>query len=171
MKYFAYFEKYKFNPETNSIYSRSIKLETNINYKNCKEFRQYFWISLIKYLVASLLTGGLCLFLGLTSTDVEKEKVGIVLSIVFPAFIILFGLANSIFGWSFEFTQEEKVDWFNHNENAYTELQIHNHREFERRDEWRENHPFEEKVRKALESKNGNDVADVIKMILEKETM
>ena len=37
--------------------------------------------------------------------------------------------------------------------------------------EWRDAHPFEEKVRKALESKNGNDVAEVIKMILEKETM
>ena len=169
MKYFGYFEKYTFNPKTNNIYSKSIKLETTINYKNCKEFRQYFWISLIKYLVFALFICGLCLFLGLTSTDIEDEKVGIVLSIVFPSIIILFGLANSIFGWSFEFTQEEKVAWFNHNETAYTELQIHNHKEFERRDEWRENHPFEEKVRKALESKNGNDVAEVIKMILDKD--
>ena len=169
MKYFGYFEKYTFNPKTNNMDSEFVRLETNIIYKNCKEFREYFWSSLIKYFIFALLTCGLCLFLGLTSTDVDKEKVGIALSIVFPSVIILFGLANSIFGWSFEFTQEEKVAWFNRNENAYTELQIHNHKEFERRDEWREDHPFEEKVRKALESKNGNDVADVIKMILDKD--
>lgn len=171
MKYYGYFEKYEFNPKTNNMDSEIVTLSSKVTYKNCKEFREYFWIALIKYLVLALLTGGLCLFLGLTSIDVEKEKVGIVLSIVFPSLIILFGLANSIFGWSFEFTQEEKVDWFNHNESAYTELQIHNYKEFEHRDEWRENHPFEEKVRKALESKNGNDVAEVIKMILEKEAM
>lgn len=171
MKYFGYFEKYEFNPKTNNMDSGLVTLSTKVTYNNCKEFREYFWISLIKYLVAALLIGGLCLFLRLTSTDVEKEKIGIILSIVFPTLIILFGLANSIFGWSFEFTQEEKIDWFNRNENAYTELQIHNHKELERRDEWRENHPFEEKVRKALESKNGNDVAEVIKMILEKETI
>lgn len=171
MKYFGYFEKYTFNPQTNNMDGELVTLSTNVTYKNCKEFREYFWISLIKYLIASLIIGGLCLFLGLTSTDVEKEQTGIVLSIVFPTLIILFGLANSIFGWSFEFTQEEKVAWFNRNENTYTELQIHNHKELERRDEWRENHPFEEKVRKALESKNGNDVAEVIKMILDKETM
>ena len=171
MKYFGYFEKYEFNPKTNNMDSEIVTLSTKVTYKNCKEFRWYFWISLIKYLIAALLTCGLCLFLGLTSADLEKEKVGIVLSIVFPSIIILFGLANSIFGWSFEFTQEEKIDWFNHNESAYTELQIHNHKEFERRDEWRKNHPFEEKVRKALESKNGNDVAEVIKMILERDTI
>ena len=171
MKYFGYFEKYEFNPKTNNLDREIVTLSTKVTYKNCKEFRQYFWIALIKYFIAAVITGGLCLFLGLTSANVEKEKVGIVLSIVFPTFIVLFGLANSIFGWSFEFTQEEKVDWFKWNENAYTELQIHNHKELERRDEWREEHPFEEKVRKALESKNGNDVADVIKMILEKETM
>lgn len=171
MKYFGYFEKYEFNPKTNNMDSELVTLSTKVTYKNCKEFREYFWISLIKYLVVALITGGLCLFLGVTSTDVEKEKVGIVLSIVFPALIILFGLANSIFGWSFEFTQEEKVAWFRWNEPAYVDLQIHNHEEFECRDEWRENHPFEEKVRKALESKNGNDVAEVIKMILEKETV
>ena len=171
MKYFGYFEKYEFNPKTNNMDSEIVILSTKVTYKNCKEFREYFWIALIKYLITALLTGGLCLFLGLTSTNVEKEKVGIALSIVFPSLIILFGLANSIFGWSFEFTQQEKVAWFNHNENAYTELQIHNHKEFEYRDEWREHHPFEEKVRKALESKNGNDVAEVIKMILDKETM
>jgi hypothetical protein len=171
MKYFGYFERYEFNPKTNNMDREIVTLSTKVTYKNCKEFREYFWISLIKYLIAALITGGLCLLLGLTSTDTEKEKVGIVLSIVFPSLIILFGLANSIFGWSFEFTQQEKIDWFRWNEAAYTELQIHNHKEFEIRDEWRENHPFEEKVRKALESKNGNDIADVIKMILEKETM
>lgn len=171
MKYFGYFEKYEFNPKTNNMDRELVHLETSVNYKNCKEFRQYFWISLIKYLVVALLTGIFCLLLGLTSNDAGDEKVGIVLSIVFSSIIILFGLANSIFGWSFEFTQEEKIDWFNRNENAYTELQIHNHKEFERRDEWRENHPFEEKVRKALESKNGNDIVEVIKIILEKETM
>ena len=171
MKYFGYFEKYTFNPETNNMDSEIVTLSTKVTYKNCKEYRQYFWVSLIRYLVTALLVGGLCLFLGLISTNVEKEKIGIVLSIVFSSIIILFGLANSIFGWSFEFTQEEKVDWFNHSENAYTELQIHNHKEFERRDEWRENHPFEEKIRRALECKNGNDIADVIKMLLERETM
>ena len=171
MKYFGYFEKYKFNPKTNDMDSEIVTLSTKVTYKNCKEFRQYFWIALIKYFIAAVITGGLCLFLGLTSTDVEREEAGIVLSIVFPSTTILFGLANSIFGWSFEFTKQEKIDWFRLNETAYTELQIHNHKEFEIRDEWRENHPFEEKVRKALESKNGNDVAEVIKIILERETM
>jgi hypothetical protein len=171
MKYFGYFEKYEFNPKTNNMDSEIVALSTKVNYKNCKEFRQYFWIALIKYFIAALITGGLCLFLGLTSTDLEKEKAGIVLSIVFPSSAILFGLANSIFGWSFEFDKSELIDWFRWNEPAYVDLQMHNHKEFERRDEWRENHPFEEKVRKALESKNGNDVADVIKMIMEKETM
>lgn len=171
MKYFGYFEKYIFNPQTNNMDSEIVTLSTKVTYKNCKEFRQYFWSSLVKYLVAALLTCGLCLFLGLTSADVEKEKTGIVLSIVFPSLIILFGLANSIFGWSFEFNKSELIDWFRWNEESYVELQLHNHKEFERRDEWRENHPFEEKVRKALESRNGNDVADVIKMILDKETM
>lgn len=171
MKYYGYFERYEFNPQTNNMDSEFVTLSTKVTYKNCKEFRQYFWISLIKYLIAALFTGGLCLFLGLTSNDIEDEKVGIVLSIIFPTLIILFGLANSIFGWSFEFDNSELIDWFRWNEAAYTELQIHNHKEFEIRDELRENHPFEEKVRKALESKNGNDVADVIKMILEKETI
>lgn len=171
MKYFGYFEKYEFNPKTNNMDSEIVTLSTKVTYKNCKEFRHYFWISLIKYLIAALLIGGVCLFMGLTSTDVEKEKVGIVLSVVFPSLIILFGLANSIFGWSFEFNKSELIDWFKWNEAAYVELQMHNHKEFEIRDEWRENHPFEEKVRKALESKNGNDVAGVIKMILERETM
>ena len=169
MKYFGYFEMYEFNPKTNIMDSELVTLSTKVTYKNCKEFREYFCIALIKYLVAALLTCGLCLFLGLTSTDLEKEKVGIVLSIVFPSIITLFGLANSIFGWSFEFTQQEKIDWFNRNETAYTELQIHNHKELERRDEWRANHPFEERIRKAMESKNSNDIAEAIKMILDKD--
>ena len=171
MKYFGYFKRYEFNPKTNSMDSELVTLSTKVTYRNCKEFRQYFWSSLIKYLITALLIGAFCLFLGLTSNDVEDEKVGIVLSIVFPSIVILFGLANSIFGWSFEFDKSELINWFSWNETAYTELQIHNHKEFEIRDEWRENHPFEEKVRRAIESKNGNDVADVIKMILEKETM
>ena len=117
--------------------------------------------------------GGLCLFLVLSSiyADTEEKIVGIVLSIVFTSIIILFGLANSIFGWSFEFDKSELIDWFRWNEESYVELQTHNHKEFEKRDEWRKNHPFEEKVRKALESKNGNDVADVIRMILERDTI
>ena len=171
MKYFGYFVKYEFNPKTNNMDRELETLSTNVTYKNCKEFRYYFWISLIKYLVAALITCGLCLLLGLTSTEAEKEQVGIVLSIVFPSIIILFGLANSIFGWSFEFDKSELIDWFRWNEESYVELQTHNHKEFEKRDEWRKNHPFEEKVRKALESKNGNDVADVIKMILERDTI
>ena len=171
MKYCGYFEKYEFNPKTNNMDKELIRLETSVNYKNCKEFRQYFWSSLIKYLITALLIGAFCLFLGLTSNDIEDEKVGIVLSIVFPSIVILFGLANSIFGWSFEFDKSELIDWFSWNENDYVELQLHNHKEFERRDEWRENHPFEEKVRKALESRNGNDIVEVIKVILEKETI
>lgn len=169
MKYIAYFKKYKFNPKTNDMDSEIVTLSTKVTYKNCKEFRHCFWISLIKYLAAALLIGAFCLFLGLTSNDIGDEKIGIVLSIIFSSIVILFGLANSIFGWSFEFTQEEKLDWFSRNENAYIELQMHNYKEFEIRDRWRENHPFEEKIRKALESKNGNDLAEVIKMILEKE--
>lgn len=171
MKYFGYFEKYEFNPKTNNMDRELVTLSTKVTYKNCKEFRQYFWVSLIKYLVVALLTGVFCLLLGLTSNDTEDEKVGIVLSIVFPSIIILFGLANSTFGWSFEFDKSELIDWFRLNEESYVELQIHNHKEFEIRDEWRENHPFEEKVRKALESKNGNDIVEVIKVILEKETI
>ena len=171
MKYYGYFKKYEFNPKTNNMDRELVTLSTKVTYKNWKEFRQCFWSYLIKYLVFALLTGAFCLFLGLTSNDTGDEKVGIVLSIVFPSIIILFGLANSIFGWSFEFTQEEKMDWFDRNENAYTELQIHNHKEFEIMDEWRKEHPFEESVRKALESKNSNDVADVIKMILERDTI
>ena len=174
MKYFGYFEKYEFNPKTNSIDSEIVTLSTKVTYKNCKEFRHYFWISLIKYLIAALFTcGGLCLFLVLSSTyaNAEEKIVGIILSIIFTSIIILFGLANSTFGWSFEFDKSELIDWFRWNEESYVELQMHNHKEFEIRDEWRENHPFEEKIRKALESKNGNDVADVIKMNLDKETM
>lgn len=74
MKYFGYFEKYEFNPKTNNMDSEIVILSTKVTYKNCKEFREYFWSALIKYFIAALLTGGLCLFLGLTSINVEQEK-------------------------------------------------------------------------------------------------
>ena len=45
MKYFGYFEKYEFNPKTNNMDSEIVTLSTKVTYKNCKEFRQYFWIS------------------------------------------------------------------------------------------------------------------------------
>ena len=171
MKYFGYFEKYKFNTETNHMDSEFVRLETNITYKNCKEFRKYFWIALIKYVVAALLVCGLCLFLGLTSSEIRDEKIGIVFGIVFSALIIVFGLANSIFGWSFEFEQSNLVNWFNSHCLDYAILQKENMQEYQEQQRWRDAHPFEEKVRKALESKNGNDVAELIKMILEMETM
>ena len=75
MKYFGYFKKYKFNPKTNSMDSEIVRLETSIKYKNCKEFRQYFWSSLIKYLAAALLISVFCLFLGLTSNDMEDKTI------------------------------------------------------------------------------------------------
>ena len=53
------------------------------------------------------------------------------------------------------------------NNPEYIKLQQHNENELLLMKEWRNNHPFEEKVRKALKSKNGNDVAAVIKMVLE----
>ena len=96
MKYFGYFEKYEFNPKTNNMDSEIETLSTKVTYKNCKEFREYFWISLIKYLVVALLTSGLCLFLGLACTDTEEEKVGIVLSIIFPILINLISSSGKI---------------------------------------------------------------------------
>ena len=35
--------------------------------------------------------------------------------------------------------------------------------------EWREKHPFEERVRKALETKNSNDIAKLIQLLLDKD--
>ena len=108
---------------------------------------------------------------GFTSDKPNADKIGIILGIIFFSSLFILGLLNSIFGWSFEFEDsKEKENYFrDYYPEEYKELLEHNWKVFEETETWRANHPFEEKVRIAMESKNSNDIAEVIRMILDKD--
>ena len=171
MKYIAYFEKYKFNKDKNELDYDLVPYTFNIRYKDYKPRREQFWISFIRYFIVAILILGFTLLCGFTSDKPNADNVGIIMGIVFFSSLFILGLLNSIFGWSFEFEDsKEKENYFrDYYPEEYKELLEHNHKVFEERDGWRANHPFEEKVRIAMESKNSNDIAEVIRMILDKD--
>lgn len=171
MKYIAYFEKYKFNKDKNELDYDLVPYTFNIRYKDYKPRREQFWISLLRYFIGATLILGFALLCGFTSDKPDSDKIGIILGIIFFSSLFILGLLNSIFGWSFEFEDnEEKENYFrDYYPEEYKELLEHNQKVFEETETWRANHPFEEKVRIAMESKNSNDIAEVIRMILDKD--
>lgn len=173
MKYIAYFEKYKFNKDKNELDYDLVLYTFNIRYKDYKPRREQFWISLLGYFIVATLILGFTLLCGFTSDKPNADNIGIIMGAVFFSSLFILGLLNSIFGWSFEFEDsKEKENYFrDYYQEEYKELLDHNLKIFKETEMWRADHPFEEKVRIALESKNSNDIAEVIKMILDKETM
>ena len=169
MKYSVNFEKFKYDEKTNTLEWNPEKLTCTIRYKECKEFRDYFWTTLFHTFLFIFLVGGFSIFCGWCANDMLTS---FIVSGVFSSIILLLGLMWAFLGWDFGFVDPDRqIEFINKNNNQYDELQKLNKIELEKCEKWREEHPFEEKVRKALESKNGNDVADVIKMILEKKTV
>ena len=166
MTYRHYFEKYHFNEKTNELeINRDTRLSVKVTLRENKTYREQFislMIQTVIYLVI-VLAVGLVIALG------DRAVSGIVFSSIVGSLTVVAGLF-----WAFnDYTPKDKVELsnlFNDNE-EYIKLQEHNHRELERMQEWRNNHPFEEKVRKAMQSKNSNDIAEVIRIILEKDTI
>ena len=104
-------------------------------------------------------------------TNFEGEFIiGVACCIPLSIVLITVCLTLGINGYDLILSKEEVEEAYRDN-TTYQVLKLHNIEQLSIMQEWRDSHPFEEKVRKALESKNGNDVAYVIKMILEKETM
>lgn len=166
MTYRHYFEKYHFNEKTNDLeIDRDNRLSVKVTLRENKTYREQFISTLLQmgiYLIIVLLVG-LIIALG------DKASSGIIFSSIVGSLTLFVGLF-----WAFnDYTPKDKVELgnlFSDNE-EYIKLQQHNNKELERMQEWRDNHPFEEKVRKAMQSKNSNDIAEVIRIILEKDTI
>ena len=168
--YSKYFTKYQFNPEKNELEEHFQMIETQLTYSECKAYRQYFWF-MFKIMLGFLIAMWALVVASGVGTNFEGEFiVGVACCIPLSVVLITVCLTLGIKGYDLILSKEECELAFKNNK-EYQELQKHNATELEIMYEWRERHPFEEKVRKALESKNGNDVAEVIKMILEKGGM
>lgn len=168
MKFVEYVQKFKFNEKLNVLDYKFEKIIFNIKYKECKEFRNYFWVTLSRTFLCMLLICGFCIFAGWCCEEID---VGAIMAVLFGTASLILGFCSALFGWDFFFeSKEEKQKWFE-KEESYRKIKENNSIEIAKCEEWRKNHPFEESVRKALESKNSNDVADVIKMILERDTI
>lgn len=168
-KYHKYFTKYKFNEKTNNLDESFVGIETQLDYKTCKEYRKYFWF-MFKIMLGFLIAMWALVVASGVGTNFEGEFIiGVACCIPLSIILIMICLTLGVKGYDL-FLPEEECELAFKNNKEYQELQKHNTTELTIMHEWREKHPFEEKVRKALKSKNGNDVAEVIKMILEQET-
>ena len=168
--YHKYFTKYRFNEQTNNLDESVVGIETQLEYKTCKEYRKYFWF-MFKIMIGFLIVMWSLVVASGVGTNFEGEFiVGVACCIPLSIVLITVCLTLGIKGYDLVLSKEDCELAFKNNK-EYQELLEHNATELIIMYQWRERHPFEEKVRQALESKNGNDVANVIKMILEKEIM
>ena len=169
-KYSYYFSRYKFNPDKNELEERFERIDTEIEYRECKAYRKYFWF-MFKIMIGILLVMWSLVVASGFSTNFEGEFIiGVACCVPLSIVLITVCLTFGIKGYDLQLSKEEIEEVYKYN-SRYEVLKLHNMEQISIMHEWRKNHPFEEKVRKALESKNGNDIADVIKMILERETM
>ena len=160
----CYFDKYTFNEKTNDLeIDRTTKIATKISLKTHAGYREDFFVSLIRTLIYLAID----LFVGwIIST--QSLVGGIVFSVLTGGGIIALGVMMCLLDYC---PESDELSELYKDVPEYIELQKHNANELERMAVWRENHPFEEKVRKAMQSKNSNDIADVIKSILDRETV
>lgn len=165
MKYKHKFEKYYFNPELNDLeVDFNYIIETKISLKRDKDYRDYFLATLAQtmlYVVIILLVGW-----GISSQSVIGA---IIIDIILGSITIVIGVCFALFNYYCD-DKSILIDLYKDVE-EYQKLQAHNLAELDAMENWRARHPFEEMVRKAMKSKNSNDVADVIKMILERDTI
>ena len=169
--YSKHFTKYDFNPDKNELEKHTQVIQTQLTYKNCKAYRKYFWFMFKMMLGFLLFLWSVVLAAGFsTNFQGAGYVVGFSCCIPFSLVVITVCMTIGCCGYDLELEKEEIEQAYKDNV-KYIELQKHNADEFSKMYQWRRKHPFEEKVRKALESKNGNDVAEVIKLILEMETI
>ena len=169
-KYSKYFTKYQFNPEKNQLEEHFQQIETKLDYKTCRAYRQYFWF-MFKIMIGFLIAMWSLVIGSGFGTNFEGEFIiGVACCIPLSIILVVVCLTLGINGYDLVLSREEVEEAYRYN-SKYEVLQLHNKEQIAIMQEWRNNHPFQEKVRQALESKNGNDVAELIKMILEKETM
>lgn len=168
--YLKYFTKYKFNPDKNELEEHFQKIETQLTYNECKAYREYFWF-MFKIMIGFLIAMWALVIASGVGTNFEGEFiVGVACCIPLSIVLITVCLTLGIKGYDLTLSDEEVEEAYRYN-SKWEVLQLHNKEQIAIMEKWREEHPFEEKVRKALESRNSNDVAEVIKMILDKETM
>ena len=169
-KYQKYFTKYTFNPTKNDLDCTSVQLETELTWKDCKEYRAYFWFMLKIGLGVSSAIWALILGIGFSAGVNDSDFIcglvcGIPLTLLFTFICILMGAK----GYDLSLSSEEARRVFADTV-EYIELESHNTNEEIRMWEWRQHHPLEEKIRKALESKNSVDIANLLIHLLETET-
>lgn len=165
MKYKHRFEKYYFNPELNDLkVDFNYIIETKISLKRDKNYRDHFLATLAQTVIYLII-----IFLAGWAISSESIIGAIVFSAILGFITAAVGVSFALFNYYCD-DKSVLIDLYKDVE-EYQKLQVHNLAELDAMENWRARHPFEEKVRKAMKSKNSNDVADVIKMILERNTV
>lgn len=166
--YHKYFTKYKFNEKTNNLDESLVGIETQLDYKTCKEYRHYFWF-MFKMMVGFLIVMWALVVAGGVGTNFEGEFViGVACCIPLSVVLITVCLTLGVKGYDLTLSDEEVREAYRYN-SRWEVLQLHNKEQIAIMEKWREEHPFEEKVRVALETKNSNAVADVIRILISEE--